>query len=100
MLHTVNKSPFQSNVLRGCLERLGSEGALLLIEDGVYGAVKNSPYIDVLQELTKRIPVYVLYPDATARGLTFTDFAQDIQTVDYGCFVDLVVEHGPMQAWL
>lgn len=37
-LHTVNKSPFEKNALKSCLGHLCSGDAVLMIEDGVFGA--------------------------------------------------------------
>ena len=39
-LHTVNKSPFERNSLEGCIRLAAKGSAVLLIEDGVYGAMK------------------------------------------------------------
>ena len=44
MLHTVNKSPFEKNSLETCLRLADSNSSILLIEDGVYGALKNTLY--------------------------------------------------------
>ena len=42
MLHTVNKSPFATNSLQTCLGLARSGSAILLIEDGVYGALAGT----------------------------------------------------------
>ena len=42
MLHTVNKSPFEKNSLETCLRLAEDNSSILLIEDGVYGALKNT----------------------------------------------------------
>ena len=48
MLHIVNKSPFERNALDTCM-RLANEGAaILFIEDGVIGALKNTANINVM----------------------------------------------------
>ena len=42
LLHTVNKSPFEKSSLETCL-RIAVEGSsVLLIEDGVYGAMNGT----------------------------------------------------------
>jgi len=38
-LHTVNKSPFDRSSLETCLRLAGKGNAVLLLEDGVYGAM-------------------------------------------------------------
>jgi tRNA 2-thiouridine synthesizing protein B len=43
---------------------------------------------------------YVLGPDVSARGLDDTPLIDGINVVDYGGFVDLVVEHEVAQSWL
>ena len=40
-LHTVNKSPYSSTALASCLAHLTGDAAILLIEDGVYGALAS-----------------------------------------------------------
>ena len=44
MLHTVNKSPFEKNSLETCLRLAEDNSSILLIEDGVYGALKNTSF--------------------------------------------------------
>ena len=42
MLHTVNKSPFEKNSIETCLRLADDKSSIILIEDGVYGALKNT----------------------------------------------------------
>ena len=42
MLHTVNKSPFEHNGLATCLRYARPGSAVLLIEDGVYAATRDT----------------------------------------------------------
>ena len=42
MLHTVNKSPFERNTLESCISLAKSGSSVLLIEDGVIGAMKGT----------------------------------------------------------
>ena len=56
MLHTVNKSPFEKNSLETCLRLIDDNSAILLIEDGVYGALKNTSISETVidaQKITK-----------------------------------------------
>jgi len=100
MLHMVNKSPFERNSLDSCL-RLASKGSpILLLEDGVYAATKNSAMTAKVEAAIKDHPVCVLGPDLQARGIPDDKVIDGIKVVDYGDFVDLVVEHGPTQSWL
>lgn len=99
MLHIVNKSPFERNSLESCL-RLATKGsAVLLIEDGVYGATKGSSVETKVQGAMANLKVYALEADLQARGLA--DRVLDgVTVVDYGGFVDLVAEQGNCQSWL
>ncbi len=100
MLHTINKSPFERNSLDSCL-RLSVKGSpILLIEDGVLAATKRTTVSDKIAAATNDHPIYVMGPDLRARGITDDDVADGITVVDYGGFVDLVVEHGTVQSWL
>lgn len=99
MLHIVNKSPYERNSLESCL-RLAKEGsAVLLIEDGVYGATKGGSMESKVLGAMANIKVYALGADLQARGMA--DRVLDgVTVVDYGGFVDLVAEHSNLQSWL
>lgn len=98
MLHIVNKSPYDANALAGVLRVAKKEGnAVLLIEDGVYAAARNGATEASLK--SAGMPVYVLQPDADARGLQGR-LMDGVNLVDYGGFVDLVAEHDNVQSWL
>jgi len=99
MLHTVNKSPTERNVLESCLKYLKKGSVVLLIEDGVYGALKGSSTTTMVEKTLKNFPIYALYPDIEARGMQ-DRVIDGIKLVDYSGFVDLVAEHTTVQAWL
>jgi len=99
MLHTVNKSPTERNTLDSCLAHVKKGSAILLIEDGVYAAMKGTAAAKQLEATMKTIPVYALQPDVEARGLTGR-VLDGVKLVDYGVFVDLAAEHPSVQAWL
>lgn len=100
MLHIVNKSPFERNTLESCM-RLASDGAsLLLIEDGIYGAVDGSVKAQDIKGKIGTVKLYVLGPDLKARGMSEDQLIDGVSVVDYGGFVDLVTEHDKVQSWL
>lgn len=99
MLHTVNKSPTERNTLESCLGHLKKGSAVLLIEDGVYGALKGTSASKMVEQALKNHPIYALYPDIEARGMQ-DRVIDGIKLVDYSGFVDLVAEHPTVQAWL
>jgi tRNA 2-thiouridine synthesizing protein B len=99
MLHTVNKSPFQTRTLESCLRMAKKGSAILLIEDGVYAALADSPFADRMREALSSCAIYVLGPDVRARGIE-SRLLDGIKEVDYGGFVDLVIEYKTFHAWL
>ena len=100
MLHTVNKSPFERNALKSCL-RLAAKGAsVLLIEDGVIAALAGTPAGEDIAMRAGDLKFYALGPDIDARGLGDRPLIDFVEVVDYGGFVDLVVAHDAVNAWL
>ncbi len=100
MLHTVNKSPFEKNTLESCLRLAANGSDILLIEDGVVGAVKGSQFEANIIAAIKRINLFVLEPDLQARGFNAEKIIPGVQLVDYSGFVDLVANNANFQAWL
>jgi len=96
MLHTINKSPYAHACLADCLRVCTAEDAIVLIEDGVYAALSAGEWLPAL--LAKTQAVYVLQPDAEARGLG-ERIAPAIRAVDYAGFVRLCIEQPKMMAW-
>jgi tRNA 2-thiouridine synthesizing protein B len=99
MLHTVNKSPFEKNTLDSCLAHVQKGGAILLIEDGVYAAMKGTTVTERLKAAMGQVPVYALWPDIEARGMQ-DRVIEGIKLIDYDGFVDLVAEYPTVQSWL
>jgi len=100
MLHTVNKSPLERNTLDSCLRLAKPGSAILLLEDGVYGALRATSTADKIAAKASDFKFYVLGPDMEARGLGGAPLVDGIEVIDYGGFVDLVAEHEVQQAWL
>ena len=100
LLHTVNKSPFEKSSLATCVRIAVQGSSVLLIEDGVYGAMNGTSLNGMLSDAGNRLRFYVLGPDLAARGLSEKDVMKGIEVVDYDGFVDLVVEHDATHACL
>ncbi len=98
MLHTVNKSVFERNSLQSCLNTIDDNSVILLIEDGVISAAKNTKS-SLLADLAAEGRVFALQGDVEARGIS-SKVADNIKLVDYEGFVDLVVEHGTAVSWV
>ena len=99
ILHTVNKAPFERNTLMDCLARAKDGAAVLLIEDGVYGALAGTQASDAIAK-RGAIKFYALGPDLDARGLAEKPLIDGITLIDYSGFVDLAEAHNPVQSWL
>lgn len=99
MLHTINKSPFEHNTFETCLKFVKQGSAVLLIEDGVYAATRDTTVSKQVQEALKNVSIYALKPDVEARGMQ-NRVMDGVRLVDYEGFVDLVVEHNAVQSWL
>lgn len=100
MLHTVNKSPTERTALESCVRLAKKGGSVLLIEDGVYGAIKGAAKSDLVSNAKSNLSFYVLGPDLKARGIGEDKLIEGIKVVDYNGFVDLVAEHDTTQSWL
>lgn len=97
MLHTINKSPFESPAMQECIRFAQPGDPVLFLENGVYAVQPGTRFSSEIDSLRKTNPVYVLQPDALARGLS--SFADGVEPVGYDGFVDLVEEHR-VNSWL
>lgn len=95
ILHTVNKSPFSSTVLKQCLDRTSNNDTIVLLEDGVYGALSTHAYSTVLG--TQHC--YAIEHDIIARGIHSQILLPHIQLINYDAFVALTIEHELTQSW-
>ena len=96
MLHLVNKSPYDACSLDSASSMMTGDDALLLFEDGVYGAVKNGKAAASLAGRN----VSVLGPDLAARGIGEDKLIDGVTVVDYAGFVDMVEANDKVQSWL
>lgn len=99
ILHTVNKSPFDKNSLERAIGVAKDGSSVLLIEDGVYGAIKGASSSAMVEAAMKTVKVYALGEDLTARGVN-DRIIDGIEVVDYAGFVKLATEHAQVQSWL
>jgi tRNA 2-thiouridine synthesizing protein B len=100
ILHTVNKSPFERDALDSCLQFATEGAAVLLFEDGIYGALSGTRVAPRVSDALGRLRIFVLGPDLRARGFSDDRVIEGIKVVDYNGFVDLAAENDKVQAWL
>ncbi|MEJ2609459.1 MAG: sulfurtransferase complex subunit TusB [Candidatus Thiodiazotropha sp.] len=98
-LHTVNKSPFEKSSMESCLTYANDGSAVLLYEDGIYGAIKGTA---IAEKVTAKsnVKFYVLGADLKARGVSEDKLIDGIEIVDYAKFVSLAAENDKVQAWV
>lgn len=85
VLHLVNRSA----ALPDCLRMAADDDAIVLIENGVYGAVAGA---------APERPVHALAVDVAARGLR-ERLGPGVAVVDDAGFVALVEAHAPVVTW-
>ncbi len=95
MLHIVNKSPFEKDSFTSCMGHVTADSTVLLIEDGVYAAVKGSS----VEGLLSNANVVALQSDVAARGIE-GNLAEGVDLVDYTGFVDFVADSDGVQSWV
>ena len=99
-LHTINKSPFERNALQSCIAHLSPGDVMLLIEDAVVGARKNTSIAQSLGARQAGTRICVLGPDLAARGVKLADLIDGVEIVDYRGFVDLASANDRVCSWL
>lgn len=95
MLHTLMHSPYYSD-LNSLLLLLTADDDLLLLQDGVLGALEDSSALNRL--LTSPATLWVLMEDVTARGLV-GQISAKVRPVDYTGFVTLTEKHQQQMTW-
>ena len=99
ILHLVYRSPGETLALAHCLDRAGKGDAVLLLESGVYGALKAAKLASRLTEAMPTISFYALAPDLAARGIAADEILGGVGLVDYAGFVELSVMYNPIVSW-
>ena len=99
LLHIINKSPYEKNSLDSCLKHAVKGSSILLIEDGIYAAVKGGEISEKVSKAMGDLTIYALEPDIKARGM-HDKVLDGIKLVDYNGFVELAATHNAAQSWL
>jgi len=99
LLHTVNKSPFEKNSLDTCLRLSAPGSCIILIEDGVYGALAGGAFAAQLQDSMRARKIYTLGADLQARGIDLGRLIDGVEVVDYRGFVELAARCDQIQSW-
>ncbi len=95
ILHTVNQSPFTHSALQQCLCYAQESDSILLLENGVYGALLKHSLADKLSGKK----CYAIEADLKARGLLGQELTPHIELIDFIYFVELTTQHKLVQSW-
>jgi sulfur relay protein TusB/DsrH len=93
MLHLVFE------VSNATLERLQCQCGVIFLNNSVLRLIKNSAFQSALTELFLFTPCYVLKEDLTLHGIELDLLLAGITPIDYTQFVELTIEHTPIQTW-
>jgi len=100
ILHIHNQSPVNGAALDTCLRLAKRDSGILLIEDAVYAALRDSQVAPNITEHLLNVSFYVLINDALARGLGKDALVPEFACVDYSGFVQLCTEYDRTLSWL
>lgn len=81
------------------LQRLANQAGIVFLNNAVLGLLKNSAWQIMLTELLSTTPCYVLNDDLILRGIETNLLFDGIIPIDYAQFVQLTVNHTPIQTW-
>lgn len=95
-LHTLNQSPANTEIWSRLCLAIETGDSLLLFENGVY--YLSHPRLEALTTLATPPHLYVLAPDARARGLEQASHLP-VEFIDYPRFVSLSCENDKVIAW-
>eukprot|EP00494_Astrolonche_serrata_P012337 UN12441 len=92
-LHIISCSATQNGALESCLRLVKRGNGIILIQDAIYQARARTPNNEKLLSAMTDTPVYVLLPDAQARGISAEQLLPEATRVDYEGFVELTCEY-------
>ena len=98
-LHLVFTSPFQHQGLKHALAASQHKHSILLLENGVYGALKSCSLLNILN--TKHLNIFALEASITATGIPHTSVGlhPHIQLISWEAFVTLTTHAEPITSW-
>ena len=93
MLHIIQQSPFNSNVLQRCLQHTQTGDTVLFIQDGVLAILNPENFMR-----HSALHFYFLAADVQTRGLQ-DKVTADVTLIDYDQFVALTIAQHPILTW-
>lgn len=99
MLHLVFKASSQKPLLEACLDNLGPDDDLILLDDAICEARQDSPLGPKLkQKIIEGHRVMALQEQLATRG-EGTELLPEIELISYADFVQLVATHSHSRSW-
>ena len=99
ILHIISKSPFNCLSMESGLNICSGNDAVILINDGVLGAITSSPLAATINRLSASGAEFdALENDLIARGIT-EKLLTGIKPISYQGFVKLTVKFKLAQSW-
>lgn len=95
MLHTLMKSPFETDMTL-CLSMLKKSDDFLALQDGVLIALKNNIFLKDIIISSARL--HLLKEDVYARGID-KKISSAFFLISYACFISLTVKHKNQMNW-
>jgi sulfur relay protein TusB/DsrH len=101
-LFVLAKTPYLTNdvarVIRiaSDMKKETDEVGIIFVQDAVLAAIRglsNKFDEQITKAIKNGVKIYILEPDATARGLKTDRAVQGIEFIDYGQWVDIVVNN-------
>lgn len=81
------------------LQRLQNQAGVIFLNNSVNRLLKNSRFESALNALFLSTQCYVLNDDLALRGIGCELLLDNITPIDYTQFVQLTVNHSPIQTW-
>lgn len=98
ILHIVNRAPSVGGILQRPLGLLSPGDGLMMIENGVYGALRGVLRIEQCP-VWAAVRRFVLVSDLEERGLALDRCDSSFQATDYAGFVDLIARFDSNITW-
>lgn len=98
ILHIINRPPSESGMPEQTRSLLSAGDGLMMIENGVYGALRGVLRIEQYPELAG-VSRFVLVSDLEERGLALEQCDAGFEVIDYAGFVDLVTRFDASISW-
>jgi tRNA 2-thiouridine synthesizing protein B len=96
MLHLIFSAPLDTTLL----QRIGSDDAVLFLENAVLYLLKNSKNHLSIKKILTTQRLFVLVSDIETRGISHAELIPEVSIIDYSDWVNLTTQHPKVQSWI